>query len=351
MVALGKLGAGEMTFESDLDLLFVADLPDDREQMTGPAPIEAQRFYGRVAQHLIAALRSRSASGRLYEVDMRLRPCGDSGPLVTTLDAFREYHASAAWTWERMSLTRARVVCGDAVTTEAVAGEISGILTRSRNPERLLEDVARMRDRVAAEYPRQDPFELKYARGGLVDLEFIAQYLQLLHAHESPEVLAGGTAACFEALAGAGVLPEEEARFLAAAVRMQRTIQALLRPDVEPGTPGARGPGTAAQEAGSRPGVRGLRGTGGEAPRHPRQGVRAVPALHRSACGGCGGAGARVTSCPARRQGGVAVLTGIAFRAAGNRPTGKPGAARPRGIAVSRGRRTIIDAGSADPAK
>ncbi len=229
VVALGKLGAGEMTFESDLDLLFVADLPDDREQTTGPAPIEAQRFYGRVAQHLIAALRSRSASGRLYEVDMRLRPCGDSGPLVTTLDAFREYHASAAWTWERMSLTRARVVCGDAVTTEAVAGEIGGILTRSRNPERLLEDVARMRDRVAAEYPRQDPFELKYARGGLVDLEFIAQYLQLLHAHKSPEVLAGGTAACFEALAGAGVLPEEEGRFLAAAVRMQRTIQALLR--------------------------------------------------------------------------------------------------------------------------
>ena len=229
VVAMGKLGAGEMTFESDLDLLFVADVPDDREQTTGPAAIEAGRFYGRAAQRLIGALRSRSASGRLYEVDMRLRPSGDSGPLVTTLGAFREYHASAAWTWEQMSLTRARVVCGDAAAAAAVAGEIRGILTRSRDPERLLEDVARMRDRIAAEYPPGDPFDLKYARGGLVDLEFIAQYLQLLHAHRHPGVLAGGTAACFEALAGACVLPEEEARFLAAAVRMQRTLQALLR--------------------------------------------------------------------------------------------------------------------------
>ncbi len=229
VVAMGKLGAGELTFESDLDLLFVADVPEDREQTTGPAAIEAGRFYGRAAQRLIAALRSRSPSGRLYEVDMRLRPSGDSGPLVTTLGAFREYHASAAWTWEQMSLTRARVVCGDAATAAAVAGEIRGILVRPRDPEPLLEDVARMRDRIAAEYPPGDPFDLKYARGGLVDLEFIAQYLQLLHAHGHPGVLAGGTAACFEALAGAGVLPQEEARILAAAVRMQRTVQALLR--------------------------------------------------------------------------------------------------------------------------
>ena len=121
------------------------------------------------------------------------------------------------------------MVCGDEATARTVAGEIRSVLTRSRSPERLLGDMARMRDRIAAEYPPGDPFELKYARGGLVDIEFIAQYLQLLHAHRSPEVLAGGTAACFEALAAAGALPEEEARFLAGAVRMQRTLQALLR--------------------------------------------------------------------------------------------------------------------------
>ena len=229
VVAMGKLGAGEMTFESDLDLLLVADAPDDGETTAGPAPIEARRFYGRAAQRLIAALGSRSASGPLYEVDMRLRPSGESGPLVTTLEAFREYQAGAAWTWEHMSLTRARVLCGDAATAEAAGREIRQVLTRPRDPAALLRDVARMRDRIVAEYPPGDPFELKYARGGLVDLEFTAQYLQLLHAHDRPEVLAGGTAACFEALADAGLVEEEEARFLADAVRMQRTLQALVR--------------------------------------------------------------------------------------------------------------------------
>ncbi len=229
VVAMGKLGAVEMTFESDLDLLLVADLPDDRETTAGPAPIEVGRFYGRAARRLIAALGSRSPSGPLYEVDMRLRPSGESGPLVTTLAAFREYHAGAAWTWEQMSLTRARVLCGDEAAAGAVGREIRQVLTRPRDPAALLRDVAGMRDRIAAEYPPGDPFELKYARGGLVDLEFIAQYLQLLHAHERPEVLAGGTAACFEALAGAGLLDDEEARFLAGAVRMQRALQGLVR--------------------------------------------------------------------------------------------------------------------------
>ena len=229
VVAMGKLGAGEMTFESDLDLLLVADLPDDRETTAGPAPIEAGRFYGRAARRLIAALGSRSPSGPLYEVDMRLRPSGESGPLVTTLAAFREYHAGAAWTWEQMSLTRARVLCGDQAAAAAVGREIRQVLTRPRDPEALLREVAAMRDRIAAEYPPGDPFELKYARGGLVDLEFIAQYLQLLHAHNRPEVLVGGTAACYEALAGAGLLDDEEARFLAGAVRMQRALQGLVR--------------------------------------------------------------------------------------------------------------------------
>ena len=243
VVAMGKLGAGEMTFESDLDLLLVADVPDDRETTGGPAPIEARRFYGRAAQRLIAALGSRSASGPLYEVDMRLRPSGESGPLVTTLDAFREYQAAAAWTWEHMSLTRARVLCGDAAAAEAAGREIRQVLTRPRDPAALLREVAGMRDRIAAEYPPGDCFELKYARGGLVDLEFIAQYLQLLHAHDRPEVLAGGTAACFEALAAAGLLDEEEARFLAGAVRMQRALQGLARLTWNQETPVRDAPG------------------------------------------------------------------------------------------------------------
>ena len=229
VVALGKLGAEEMTFESDLDLLFVADVRGDRELTAGPRPLEPRRFYARAAQRLIAALRSRSSAGPLYEVDLRLRPSGESGPLVTTLTAFREYHDQAAWTWEHMALTRARVLCGDAEVAEAVGARIREVLTRARDPEQLRVQAARMRERVAAEYPYDDPFELKYVRGGLVDLEFVAQYLQLRHAAAAPQVLAGGTAAAFEALAGAGFLPDSEARALAAATRMQRALQALLR--------------------------------------------------------------------------------------------------------------------------
>ena len=229
VVAMGKLGALEMTFESDLDLLFVADVEDESRESLGPKPVEARRFYARAAQRLIAALQTRSAAGKLYEVDMRLRPSGESGPLVTTLRAFREYHAGAAWTWEHMSLTRARVVAGDAAAVAAAEAEIRRVLTRDRDPDELLRDVAQMRRRVAAEYPSTEPFELKYVRGGLVDLEFVAQYLQLLHAKHDPQVLAGGTVACLRALAGAGFLDAEEAEFLADAVGMQRAIQAILR--------------------------------------------------------------------------------------------------------------------------
>ena len=245
VLGLGKLGAREMTFESDLDLIFFADVPDEAQMSSGPRPIEAKRYYARAAQQLIAALQSRSApSGKLYEVDMRLRPSGKSGPLVTTLDAFRTYHEGAADTWEEMSLTRARIVCGSQAAREAVAAQIREVLTRRRDPEALRRDVAEMRERVAAEYPSDESFEIKHVRGGLVDLEFIAQYLQLSQAHERPEVLAGGTAKCFEALENAGVLAgddddgsadagdggsETEAGFLARAVRFQRAVQALLR--------------------------------------------------------------------------------------------------------------------------
>ena len=240
VLGLGKLGAREMTFESDLDLIFFADVPDEAQMSSGPRPVEAKRYYARAAQQLIAALQSRSApSGKLYEVDMRLRPSGKSGPLVTTLEAFRTYHGGAADTWEEMSLTRARIVCGSPRAREAVAAQIQEILTRRRDPEALRQDVAEMRERVAAEYPSGESFEVKHVRGGLVDLEFVAQYLQLSNAHEHPAVLAGGTAKCFEALEEAGVLAREatdaagggetEASFLARAVRFQRAVQALLR--------------------------------------------------------------------------------------------------------------------------
>ena len=228
VVALGRLGAGEMTFGSDLDLLFVADF-EAETRTTGTTPVDTRTFYRRAAAELISRLHSPSTYGRLYELDERLRTSGEIELPVTTLDEFKDRHAGASSASELMSLTRASVVCGDPATSAAVTAAIEGALASPRDPARLLEDVARRREAIAAGHPSQDPFDVQHVRGGLVDLESLAQYLRLRHAHESPEVLVGATASGFEALGAAGVIPEEEARFLAGAVRMQRTMQAMLR--------------------------------------------------------------------------------------------------------------------------
>ena len=227
VVALGKLGASEMTFESDLDLLFVADA-EAAAQTAGPEAIDALGFYRRAAGELIAHLRTRSTYGQLYEMDGRRRPAGAGEPEVLTLDEFRDRYAAAPAS-DLMALTRAGVLCGDADAAEAVTAAIGGALARPRDPEPLLQAAAGRRAASAAAHRSGDPFDLEHARGGLTDLETCAQYLQLRRAHESPQVLARAAAACFEALGGAGVVTDGEAQTLAAAVRMQRTLQALLR--------------------------------------------------------------------------------------------------------------------------
>ena len=236
IVARGRLGAGEMTFGSDLDLLFAADF-EAGATTSGPTPIDASTFYRDAASELTSLLRSPSTYGRLYELDERLRTSGEIELPVSTLDEFKADHTGAASTPELMSLTRASVVCGDPATSAAVTAAIRAALASPRDPARLLGDVARRREAIAAEHPSEDPFDVQHVRGGLVDLESLAQYLRLRHAHESPEVLVGATAPCYEALGAAGAIPEEEARFLAGAVRMQRTMQAMLRLTWSQGAP------------------------------------------------------------------------------------------------------------------
>ena len=236
VVARGRLGAGEMIFGSDLELLFIADF-EVEAKTAGPQPIAARIFYRHAATELISRLRSQSTYGRLYELDERLRPSGQIDFPVTTLDEFRDHHAGPASTSELMSLTRASVVCGDPATSAAVTAAIEGALARSRDPGRLLEDVARRREAIARKHPSEDPFDVQHVRGGLVDLESLAQYLRLRHAHESPEVLVGATASCLEALGATGLIPEQEASLLSSAVRMQRTLQAMLRLTWSQGAP------------------------------------------------------------------------------------------------------------------
>src|SRR5262249_49378802 len=148
----------------------------------------------RLTQRLISALASQTNQGALYEVDMRLRPSGRSGPVATQIDGFRSYQEEEAWTWEHMALTRARVVSASPDFGARVACAVRVVLCRERDRELVATDVVEMRRAIAEEKGDDRRWNLKYAAGGLIDLEFIAQYLQLVHAAASPEILDPSTA-------------------------------------------------------------------------------------------------------------------------------------------------------------
>jgi glutamate-ammonia-ligase adenylyltransferase len=227
VIALGKLGAREMTAASDLDLVFLYDAPDI--QSDGRVPLAASTYFVRLSQRLIAALTAPTAAGRLYEVDMRLRPSGTQGPIATSFTGFVQYQRKDAWTFEHLALTRGRFVAGSDELAGRVRAEAIALLSRPRDTAKLLADVTDLRRKVDAQYRTTDPMQLKYVRGGLLDLEFLVQTLELQVAPHHPEVLIGDTAAAFGALGKVGALPEEEARRLAGAVLLQRNVQAWLR--------------------------------------------------------------------------------------------------------------------------
>jgi glutamate-ammonia-ligase adenylyltransferase len=170
VIAMGKLGGREMTAASDLDLIFVYDAPDMQA---------AVLHYARLAQRLIAALTVLTGAGGLYEVDMRLRPTGNKGPVAVSLESFRRYHETEAWTWERLALTRARAVAGDAGLCGEVEAVIRATLIAKASDAKLVSDAREMREKLAAQFPGKNRWDLKFAPGGLVDIEFIAQTLQL----------------------------------------------------------------------------------------------------------------------------------------------------------------------------
>ena len=155
----------------------------------GGRPLAAGVYYSRLTQRLLAALTAPTRRGKLYEVDMRLRPSGRKGPLATQFSAFSIYQRDEAETWEHMALTRARVVAGDASLAADVAGGVREVLLRKRDADLIARDVRKMRALIAHEKGDRDPWDLKLVKGGLMDIEFIAQYLSLAFGHAQPEVL------------------------------------------------------------------------------------------------------------------------------------------------------------------
>ena len=228
VVAQGKLGGREMTAGSDLDLVFVYAHDADAPASSGPKPLGPSQYYARMSQRFIAALTALTAEGRLYDVDMRLRPSGNQGPVAVRLDSFAEYHCTGSWTWERMALTRARAVSGPVTLRREVEAVIHAGLTRPVERATILQDARDMREKLAGQFPGRDAWDIKFAPGGLVDIEFIAQALQLCYAADA-DVLDHNTIAALAKLARAGALAHEDAQTLIEAAHLEHSLTQVLR--------------------------------------------------------------------------------------------------------------------------
>jgi glutamate-ammonia-ligase adenylyltransferase len=178
VVGLGRLGGGVLTHASDLDIVYLFTGTHEGES-DGERPLGATLYFNRLAQRVTAALSVPTAQGALYEVDTRLRPQGNQGPLAASVESFARYQREDAWTWEHMALTRARVLVGSAAARAEVGELVTSILCRERDPDALRRDVLTMRGEMAAHKSAKGPLDAKLLRGGLVDIEFLVHYLQL----------------------------------------------------------------------------------------------------------------------------------------------------------------------------
>ena len=229
ILAMGKFGGRELTSSSDLDLIVLYDHDPDAIETDGLRAIAPSVWFARLTQRLIAALSAPTGEGTAFSVDMRLRPSGQKGPVAIHVDGFREYQLKEAWTWEHMAMTRARIVAGDAELGRLIEETIAGILAVEREPRKILKDVADMRALLESEKGGRGPWDLKNARGGLVDIEFIAQTLQLLHAAEHPAMLDANTGRALDKALEAGVLAKTAHRRLIEAWRLYTALSQVIR--------------------------------------------------------------------------------------------------------------------------
>jgi [glutamine synthetase] adenylyltransferase / [glutamine synthetase]-adenylyl-L-tyrosine phosphorylase len=236
-VGYGKLGGMELGYSSDLDLVFLHDSQGEHQQTSGPRPIENQLFFVRLAQRIVHLLTMHSAAGRLYEVDVRLRPSGKGGLLVTNIDAFAEYQRREAWTWEHQALLHARAVAGAAQLRARFETVRLEVLCEHVRRETLRDEVRNMRERMRRELSRGDAlhFDLKQDAGGIGDIEFLAQYWALCWAHQHPAVaMFSDTIRQLESVASADLVPQASVDVLTAAYRAYRVRIHRLSLDAAP---------------------------------------------------------------------------------------------------------------------
>ncbi|OLO13086.1 bifunctional glutamine synthetase adenylyltransferase/deadenyltransferase [Chromohalobacter japonicus] len=230
IIGYGKLGGIELGYGSDLDLVFLHDA-DPKGATDGAKALDNAVFFTRLGQRVIHLLTAMTPSGALYEVDMRLRPSGNAGLLVTTLDAFADYQHQQAWTWEHQALVRSRAIAGNAALCERFEVVRREVLGQPREPEKLRDSVVAMRRKMrnhlgsSDQAGRQGTFHLKQDPGGMVDIEFLCQYAVLRLGDEAPEMLAfSDNMRILETLEESGRLPADQARELREAYLTYRGI-------------------------------------------------------------------------------------------------------------------------------
>jgi glutamate-ammonia-ligase adenylyltransferase len=227
VLGMGRLGSRELTAGSDLDLILLYDQDAEAESSDGPRPLAASQYFIRLTQRLIAAMSAPTAEGVIYPLDFRLRPSGNAGPLATALSAFVRYQEEEAWTWERQALTRARAIAGDAGLVADVEDQIARLLSRPIDAAKLATDVCEMRAMIDKEKATGNPFEVKAAKGGLVDIEFIAQW-SMLSAGAVGRDRPTSTVGMLKA-ARPDLLPLADQDMLVAAYRLYDGVQQVLR--------------------------------------------------------------------------------------------------------------------------
>ena len=230
MLAMGKLGGREMTAGSDLDLIIVYDYEGDGAQSDGAKSLPGQQYYMRFTQRLIAALSADTAEGSLYSVDMRLRPSGNQGPVATKLSSFNRLSGEFGLD---LGASGSDPRSGGHGSRPAQAARSSAtireVLSRPRDRAQVAAEVRAMRDKIAEDKGSSEIWDLKHVRGGLIDLEFVAQFLQIVGAAEHPEVLDQNTELALTKLSAAGVLSPGDAEIMVPAARLYHTLTQLIR--------------------------------------------------------------------------------------------------------------------------
>jgi glutamate-ammonia-ligase adenylyltransferase len=228
VVAMGKMGGGELNYHSDLDIIYIYD---HQGCTNGEKQISNHEYFAKLGQKIIMILTTQTREGYVYKIDTRLRPSGNAGPLVTSLESFREYHQRESQVWERQALTKARVVLGEEVLKSCIEEVIRHTVYGCGADEPVKAEIHRLRMRMENEIAKEKEgsYNIKTGRGGMVDVEFVVQYLQLRHGHNIPEIRDTNTLVALKALKSTGIFEDEEWTALLNGYKFLRRLENRLR--------------------------------------------------------------------------------------------------------------------------